>query len=366
MARILAFLMRVLDRSACACLLALFAYGAIPAAANTAITVPSLGAGFNYYQGSYSLGWSFTTNTAIQVTALGFYDDLQNGLAQSHPVGIYDKATQALLASVTVVPTDPLTGYFRFAPLATPLTLSPGNTYVVMALVGRENYLAFANIDPLWTVDPAITYGQNAVNYANSSATTLLFPDTFAAGGDFGPNFQFTAPPAVTVSPASLAFGSQPLFVTSAPQASTLSNAGTAVLNIAGITVSGDFAIASGCGTTLAIGANCSISTTFTPLAAGARTGQITITSDAPGSPHAVALSGNGISATSPNISFAPSALAFAPITAGSASRTLSATLANPGNSALAINAIGVTAPTSASRTTVVPRSRQVPPASYS
>jgi hypothetical protein len=44
-------------------------------------------------------------------------------------------------------------------------------------------------------VAPAITYQADAVNYANPSATTLLYPDTFSpGGGDFGPNFQFSAP----------------------------------------------------------------------------------------------------------------------------------------------------------------------------
>jgi hypothetical protein len=161
---------------------------------NTAITVPSLGSGFDYYQGSYNLGWSFIPNAPIQITALGFYDDQKNGLMQSHPVAIYDKATKALLTSVMVSPSDPIDGFFHYAPLEVPLTLSPGTTYVVVALVLTEKYVAFFAVDPLWTVDPAISYGEGAVNYANSSATTLLFPDTFAgASGDFGPNFPFTA-----------------------------------------------------------------------------------------------------------------------------------------------------------------------------
>lgn len=161
-------------------------------ATRTAILVPQRGSGFNYHQGSYSLGWAFVANASIQVTALGLYDNPPNGLTASHPVGIYDKATKALLGSVTVSPTDPLTGFFRYAPLAAPITLSAGNTYVAMAVVGTDTYLAFYSIDPSWTVDPAITYAGSGVNYANPAATTLLFPDTFTATvGDFGPDFQF-------------------------------------------------------------------------------------------------------------------------------------------------------------------------------
>jgi hypothetical protein len=160
-----------------------------------AITVPGLGQGFDYYQGSYSLGWSFTANAAIQVTQLGFYDDQKNGLTQSHPVGIYDMQTKALLVQATVSPSDPLTGYFRYVALPQPLALTAGHNYVIMANVGSEKYLAFSSIDVTWTVAPAITYQASAVNYANPAATTLLFADTFTrSAGDFGPNFQFAGP----------------------------------------------------------------------------------------------------------------------------------------------------------------------------
>jgi hypothetical protein len=167
-----------------------------------AITVPDLGGGFNYYQGSYSLGWSFVANSAIKVTQLGFYDaavvmdgGAQNEPAQSHPVGIYDMATKALLGSVTVSTSDPLVGFFHYASLAQPVSLTSCNTYVIMSNVGTESYLAFYNIEPSWTVSPAITYVGSAVNYANASGTALLYPDTFTpSAGDFGPDFQFTGP----------------------------------------------------------------------------------------------------------------------------------------------------------------------------
>lgn len=323
-------------------LFALLALVAFPVAANTAITVPALGSGFNYYQGSYSLGWSFTANTSIQVTALGFYDDLQNGLVQAHPVAIYDKATQALLASATVSPTDPLSGYFRYVSLATPLALTAGNTYVVMTWVGRETYLAFGAIDPLWSVDAAITYGQSAVNYANPSATTILYPDTFSAGGDFGPNFQFTAgaapAPAASLSPTSLSFPAQSVGVTSAAQAVTFSNVGTAPLTIAGIATAGDFATSSTCAATLAPGASCTLTATFTPLVAGTRTGTITISDDAPGAPHVVALSGAGVSSGVPILSV-PSGVTFPPTQVGTQSASTNVTVLNAGPAVLLIAA---------------------------
>jgi hypothetical protein len=100
--------------------------------------------------------------------------------------------------------------------------------------------------------------------------------------------------PAVTLAPLSMDFGGLPLGATSAPQAVTLTNNGTATLSIAGIAPNGDFAIPTKtCGTSLAAGASCTITLTFTPTAVGLRTGALTVTDNAAGSPHTVSLSGS-------------------------------------------------------------------------
>ena len=65
-------------------------------------------------------------------------------------------------------------------------------------------------------------------------------------------------------------------------------------LNFTSITASGDFAVTNNCGAGLGAGGSCSLSVTFTPTVAGARTGAITIASNATGSPHNVSLSGSG------------------------------------------------------------------------
>ncbi len=107
--------------------------------------------------------------------------------------------------------------------------------------------------------------------------------------------------PAVTLTPPSLVFGLQTVGTTSAAQSTTLRNSGTAPLALASISVTGanasDFAQSTTCPlapTTLAANATCTISVTFAPGAAGARSASVTIADDAAGSPHAVALSGSG------------------------------------------------------------------------
>jgi hypothetical protein len=51
---------------------------------------------------------------------------------------------------------------------------------------------------------------------------------------------------------------------------------------------------ANSCGSSLAIGANCTIHGHFTPTATGALTAAVTITDSASGSPQSISLSGTG------------------------------------------------------------------------
>jgi hypothetical protein len=99
--------------------------------------------------------------------------------------------------------------------------------------------------------------------------------------------------------PGTLGFGAQTIATTSPPQFVFLTNIGTGALAITNISSSGDFTAVSNCGTTVAVGASCGIAITFTPTAAGARTGSISLVDDASGSPHTVSLTGTGQSAPS-------------------------------------------------------------------
>jgi hypothetical protein len=178
----------------------LMASAAVRATEVPALDIISLGTGFDYTQGRYSLGWRFTANQDLIVTQIGFYDDLKNGLVESHDVGIFDVATKALMASTTVVPTDPLTGFFRYHPLAAPVTLPGGHDYYCMAVTKSEHYaVAATNL----AVDGAITFrgyaGYNLPGTGQSNQTDVLTcadDDTVASpyAGDFGASFLITNP----------------------------------------------------------------------------------------------------------------------------------------------------------------------------
>jgi len=112
-----------------------------------------------------------------------------------------------------------------------------------------------------------------------------------------------TAASAVTVSPTSLSFSSQAVGTVSPSQSVTITNTGTATLNISGFSVgtSGDYSYSvQSClalGNTLGVGQSCTVLVTFNPTASGTRAGSLSITDNATGSPQVVSLTGIGAAA---------------------------------------------------------------------
>ncbi len=74
----------------------------------------------------------------------------------------------------------------------------------------------------------------------------------------------------------------------------TLKNTGTAALTLGTIQITGDFIQVNNCPGSLAANASCTINITFTPTASGTRSGSLTISDNAAGSPQTVNLSGTG------------------------------------------------------------------------
>lgn len=102
-------------------------------------------------------------------------------------------------------------------------------------------------------------------------------------------------PSSLDLSPGSLTFPSQLVTTGSSSLPVTLRNPGAVALHINSIATSGDFSRTSSCGATLNPGASCTVNVTFTPTGIGPRSGSLTITDSAPGSPHVVLLNGTGV-----------------------------------------------------------------------
>jgi hypothetical protein len=87
----------------------------------------------------------------------------------------------------------------------------------------------------------------------------------------------------------------------------TLTNNGTAALNLSKVTITGDYAVESNtCGTQLVDGGTCEITVEFKPVAKGSLSGTLQLTDNAPNNPQKVTLTGTGMS-----IALSPTALNF-------------------------------------------------------
>jgi hypothetical protein len=146
----------------------------------------------------------------------------------------------------------------------------------------------------------------------------------------------------VALSPASVSFTTQPVGTTSAAQSVTLTNTGTAMLNVTSIQIAGDFGQINNCPSALASNRSCTFNVAFTPTVIGTRSGTLTLSDNAQGSPQSVTLTGTG-SAAYPLATVTPTNFVFLsqPITTSSAAQTV--TLTNTGSASLNVSNIQIT-----------------------
>lgn len=136
---------------------------------------------------------------------------------------------------------------------------------------------------------------------------------------------------AISVTGSPLAFGNQLVKTTSAAKTATVRNSGSTAITMGTITLTDttDYAIsANTCpasGATLAGGASCSISVTFTPQSTGAKRGTVVIRDSDPSSPQLIGLSGTGTS----GVSLTPASITFATTGVGGTSASSKITLTN-------------------------------------
>jgi hypothetical protein len=195
-----------------------------------------------------------------------------------------------------------------------PVNINVGSspTWIAISDFNLDGKQDIAVLNPGWG-DIAILLGNGdgtfqAAQYFGTGGYSL---GSFTVGdlnGDGAPDIANTgillllnqaAVPGAVLSSRTVAFGNQGMGIPSSAQTVTVSNTGAAALNIASITISGaqssDFAEMNNCGTTLAIGANCTVSITFTPSALGTRTANIQIADNAYNTPQIIGVGGVGI-----------------------------------------------------------------------
>jgi hypothetical protein len=250
---------------------------------------------------------------ATQVAALATQRALQGQTALAE-VGAALAATQSAVAAL---PTEQqasaqtaLAGAFQ----ATVASLSVAQTANAQSLAATNAALeaqlaqtaTAQNVST--TPEPASTIGvptttARLTTTPTAGATSTLRPTaTSAPSATSVPQPTTVAVASAMVEPATIAFGSIKKGTASAPRTLLLKNTGNAPLTISEIVIGGahasEFARVAGgadnCGTSLAPGASCTITLTFTPSAAGQRTGQLRIENSSADGVVLVSLSGSG------------------------------------------------------------------------
>ena len=184
-----------------------------------------------------------------------------------------------------------------------PASVPPGSAAFTLTVTG-SGFIASSVID--WNGTALTT------TYVNSGKLTATIPASAIAqsgtaqiavfnpapgGGSSAAQYLSIGTASLVLSSSQIAFPDQVEGVASSAKTVTLTNSGTIALSILGVSATGDFNASSQCGSSLAANTSCTISVTFTPTAAGSRTGTLTISDNTAGSPHTVTLSGNGTAA---------------------------------------------------------------------
>ena len=190
--------------------------------------------------------------------------------------------------------------------------------------------------------------GQSVSFTAQFSPTSVGSASGSVSIASNAPNSPFTialsgtgTQPQIAAIPSNAPFGSVTVG-NSNSQTITVSNGGTANLVISQGTVTGSGFHISGLSAPLTIpaGSNATFNAVFTPTGAGAVTGSISLSSDAPNSPYMIGLTGTGVAGTE-LLTFNVSSLSFGSVNVGSTS-SLPATLTNTGNANVTITSSNI------------------------
>lgn len=220
--------------------------------------------------------------------------------------------------------------------------LSPSGTVSVPVYGFGTSYLA--GLKPLNVVTDA-----SGNVWIGTQSTKLWYlvgaagPTVTPISSMLGTGFVSSRPGAQMLVSLSPALSYSTVVSQSEPLTATLTNTGSASVTVGSVSISGtnqsDFTVTGNtCGSTLAIGANCSITVTFNSGSAGNFSAQLNVASSAVDTPVSVALTATVATSVSLNLdagtSIAPTvpSLTFATITAGSTSVAQDVVVTNTGS----------------------------------
>jgi hypothetical protein len=150
-----------------------------------------------------------------------------------------------------------------------------------------------------------------------------------------------TGSPAAHLSSTALAFPTTNIGQFSAARQIIVTNSGTLPLVVGAVsTTDAEFTVSTTCAT-LAVGANCAISTTFAPTKAGPRTASLQVVHNGAGGASSVALSGTGVGA--PTVTLSATSIDFGEVMLPFSSPTHSVAVSNVGHGPFQLTSVLVT-----------------------
>jgi len=217
------------------------------------------------------------------------------------------------------------------------------------AATGAPFSCAFCHLNDVTLNISNIRLGANNPAVIQAAVTTNKGGMGFYAGylvaQDYTNLAAYIANPAgrLEVGSSAVAFGNQTVGAASAGQVVALANSTLNAISITQLTAApaGEFSASNTCLGTLAAGATCNVSVTFTPTAAGARSGMLTIASSASATAVTVPLSGTGVLTPTPAATLAAPALTFSAQSVG-VPTVQATTFSNPGTAPLMISALSI------------------------
>ena len=137
----------------------------------------------------YTLGYSFTLSSAVTVNALGYWND---GLGNNHAVGIWD-SSNTLVATTTVLGTDPVVGHFLWGSIADTL-LAAGQYTIGAEFLANNGSTTFpSGATGLTTISEYSWITDEQIFGAGLNLPTTTTNGGYGANGILLANFSVTA-----------------------------------------------------------------------------------------------------------------------------------------------------------------------------
>lgn len=255
------------------------------------------------------------------------------------------------------------------APIVTPNPINVSYTPQLVGTTSVVKTISFKNTSSSLVSINSITVTGNFAITSNSCSTSLGAGASCNVGLTFTPSVAGAISGALSISdsapdspqvvslkgtgnlplsitPATLSFGTAAVGTTTASQKITLTNNEATTLTFSSA-ASGNYAISptgTTCTGSLAPKGTCTIAVTFSPTTAGAINGSLALTDSTTFSPQLAPLSGTGSGGSAAPLTFTPNPFTFANQEGGTTSATKTMTVKNTSATAITINSIAPSA----------------------